>query len=516
MSRLKAVFLLFIAAFCLISCGGSGSMTSNLPSTDTPAAVPVTMSVQDSPPAGVAVLSFEIQITSATMQPSITTNPAVPLLANPTDVELEHLQSEPALLGSLNVPAGVYSSVTVTFMNPRMTILNSTAAPITIGTTVCAAKAACNLTPTLASATTSVNTAPFPIALASNSPLGLLLHFDVNSSVSSNLLTITPTIDIKELLPSATGVIHQEHLVGTITSVSSPDFTLQPGLGAPTPVALTMPPTFIIKTDNNTKYSFVDDLKPSSLCTANNFSCLAAGQTVKVTLNVMSDGSLLATQVSLFEQQNAPAFEGTVVSVDATNSQFKMVLMGDQWAPGAAPTTSAALGVLVTVTVTPSTVYENDPDGFILPAGLTFAGIKDMVAGQTVEIQPSAVSAGLVANTLSLVTTRVRLDETQVTAQVASTDTSVTPPTFMLGNGTLPPLFPVTSSIEVQTIAPPTPTQFQNVSGVSGLSKGDTVSVGGLLFNTGTTPTLAAEKVLKRVPCAAVAAGPTTVFSCVM
>ena len=80
--------------------------------------------------------------------------------------------------------------------------------------------------------------------------------------------------------------------------------------------------------------------------------------------------------------------------------------------------------MLVTVTVTNSTVYENDPDGFTLPAGLTFNGIADMVAGQTVEIQPSAVSAGPVANTLSLVTTRVRLDETQVTAKVASIDTS--------------------------------------------------------------------------------------------
>jgi hypothetical protein len=110
---------------------------------------------------------------------------------------------------------------------------------------------------------------------------------------------------------------------------------------------------------------------------------------------------------------------------------------------------------------------------------------------------------------------RVRLDETQVTAKVASIDTSATPPTFILGNGTLPPLFSATTSIKVQTITTPPPTQFQNVSGVSGLAVGDTVSVAGLLFSTGTTPTLAAEKVLKRIPCAAVAAGPTTVLSCV-
>jgi hypothetical protein len=518
MTRIAAITLLFLAAFCLVSCSGSGSNYSNQSMTNTPTAVPVTMSVQDSPPAGVAVLSFEIQITSAGLQPSIMTNPVVPLLARPTDVELEHLQSEPALLGSLNVPAGTYSSVTVAFANPRMTILNTTAAPITVGATICAAHAACNLTPALASASTTVNTAPFPITLAANSPLGLLLHFDVNSSVSSDLLTITPTIDLKELIPSATGVIHQEHLTGTITGISSPTFMLQPGLGAPMPVvAMMAPPTFLIKTDSNTKYSFVDDLKPSTLCTTNNFSCLVVGQTVNVVVNVMSDGSLLATQVSLFEQQNAPAFEGTVVSVDATNGQFKMALMGGQWATGAAPSTSAAVGFLVTVTVTNATVYENDPDSFTLPAGLSFTGIKDMVAGQTVEIQPSAVSAGPAANAIFVITTRVRLDETQVTAQVASIDTSVNPPTaFTIGNGTLPPLFPAASSIKVQTITTPPPTQVQNVSGVSGLSKGDTVSVGGLLFNTAGIPTLAAEKVLKRVPCPTTAAGSPTILLCVM
>jgi hypothetical protein len=511
MSRLAAFFLLFLAALFLVSCGGSGSMSS---STVSPADVPITMSVQDSPPAGVAILSFQIQITSASLQPSNATSPAVTLLAKPTDVELEHLQSEPALLGSLNVLAGTYSSVTVAFTSPRMVIFNSTAAPITVGTTVCAAKAPCNLTPALASATTTVNTVPFPITLTANSPLGLLVHFDVNSSVSSDLLTITPTIDLKELVPSATGVIHQEHLTGTITSITSPNFTLQLGLGAPTPVASTLPPTFLIKTISNTIYCSLDNLI-SQPCTSNNFSFLAVGQTVNVVVNVMSDGSLLATQVSLFEPPNAPAFEGTVISVVPPN-QFKMALMGGQWGTGAAPSTNAAVGVLVTVTVAQSAVFETDTEGFTIPAGLTFNGISDMIPGQNVEVQPSAVSAGPVANTLSLVTTRVRLDETQVTAKVVSTNTGVTPPTFLLGNGSLPPLFPATSSILVQTILPPTPTQFQNVIGVSGLSPNDTVSVGGLLFNTSGTPTLEAEKVLKRVQCSAVATGPTTISSCVL
>ncbi len=528
MSKLSAIFLAFLATFCLISCGGSGSYSS---ATTTPAAVPVTMSVQDSPPAGVTVLSFQIQITSAALQPSNTANAVVPLIAKPTDVELEHLQSEPALLGSLNVPAGTYSGVTVAFTNPRMVILNNSGASVPIPGGTCAVNTACKVMPLLNSASVTVNspTAPFPITLVSNSPLGLLLHFDVNSSVQTDL-SVTPTIDLKKIIPNA-GVIQQEHLTGTVEDVSTPPyFTLQPGLGAPTPVTSTsnLPPTFRIKTDSNTKYFFADTLQAPP-CTSNSFSCLSVGQTVNVTVNVMSDGSLLATLVTLFEQLNEPAFEGTILKVVPTQNQFVMALMGGQWGTGASPAAATAIGVVVTVTVTSSTVYEIDSDGFTIPAGLVFNGISDMIPGQMVEVQalPTAVAASSAANPLPLTTQRVRLDETQLTAKVTSIDHSTTPPTaFTIGSNVtvLPPLFAPATSIKVQTITGQT--QFLNISGVSGLSDGssgtpaDTVSVGGLLFNNPTspdTPTMVGEKVLKRVMCSATAAGAvTTIVPCVM
>jgi Domain of unknown function (DUF4382)/Domain of unknown function (DUF5666) len=509
-------FLVAVAVF-LISCGVN-SNSSTMSNNANPAMVPVTMSVQDAPPAGVTILSFEIQITSANLQPADTTRPAVALLVKPAEVELEQLQAEPALLGNLNVAAGKYSSVTVAFANPRMTIFNGTASAIMVGTTSCASKSVCMLTPALTNATTTVNTAPFPITLAANSPLGLLLHFDVNSSVSSDLMSITPTVDLKQIAPSTTGVIQQVHLAGTITATSSPDFTLQLGLGALAPTIAASPPVFKIATNGSTIYEFQDDLQAT--CTTDNFACLAPGQAVQVTANVLADGSLLAAVVTLFEQHDNPAFEGTVVSVDTTNNQFKMALMGGQYSSSAplAAVTSIAIGVLITVNVTSSTVYEIDTDGFTIPAGLTFHGISDMVAGQSVEIQPSAVSAGPVANTLIASTNRVRLDKSQVTARVASIDNSVTPPTaFTLGSSTLPPLFSPFSAILVETITTPPPTQFQNVSGVSGLTVGDTVSVGGLLFNTSAMPTMVAERVLKRVICAAASAsGTTTMIPCAL
>jgi hypothetical protein len=505
MRNLAFPVLLIFAAVSLVSCGSAGSSSGG--STIMPATVPVTMSVQDTPPAGVAVLSFELQITSASLQPSDASKPVVPLLVKSTDIELEHLQSEPALLGSLNVTAGTYSSATVSFTNPRMAIFNNTGAPLTVGATVCAVNTVCKLTPKLTSATTTVSTLPFPITLAANSPLGLLLHFDVNDSVSADLLSITPTVDLKLITPSATGVIHQEHLTGTITEVSAPDFMLQFGLGAPTPMNLTSPPVFNIVTNSSTVYNFADTLAATT-CTTSNFACLAVGQTVNVTVNVLSDGSLLASQVTLLEQHNAPAFEGTVTSVDTANDQFQMVLMSGQWLATAAPTASAAVGVLLKVSITNTTAFEIDKDGITIPTGLTFTGISDMIPGQRVEIQPSAVSVGPVANTLTLATSRVRLDESQVTGAVSSIDNSVTPPTaFTLGP--LPPLFGSAASLKIQAVSG---TQFQNVTGVAGLTVGNTVSAAGLLFNAPGTPTLVAEKVLRRTICPAATASATTIM----
>jgi hypothetical protein len=481
MRRLAGVFAVIFLALSLVSCGGSTSLSSS--TLLTPRTTPVSLSVQDNPPAGVSILSFEIQITSATLQPSDMTKPTVALLAKPAEVELEHLQSEPALLGSLNVPAGTYSGASVTFSNPRMAILNNSSSPITVGTIVCAVQQVCKLTPTLNNATIAVTapTTPFPITLASNSPVGLLLHFDVNASVQTDL-SITPAIDLKQLAPTAAGVFHKQHLVGTITALAAPNFTLQPGLGAP---------AIIVTTDKNTEYSFHDELQAS--CTMNDFSCLAMGQTVRVTADLMADGSLLAVRIALFEQHDQPAFEGTLTSVDATNSQFQMVMMDGQWDASKEPIPDAAVGVPVTVKVTSSTVYAIDLEDMTLPTGLTFNGLGDLVVGQSVEIQPVGITETANPITIIVSTNRVRLQESQVTARVASLNTGATPPTFLLGS--LPPLFGSIPGIQVQTLST---TQFDNVSGVSGLTVGDTVSTGGLLFNTATTPTLVAEKVLKR------------------
>jgi hypothetical protein len=74
--------------------------------------------MQDSLPAGASIVSFQILVHDASIQPS-GAGAAVSLGIKDADIELTHLQSEPALIGSLNVPAATYNSITVTFSNPR-------------------------------------------------------------------------------------------------------------------------------------------------------------------------------------------------------------------------------------------------------------------------------------------------------------------------------------------------------------------------------------------------------------
>jgi hypothetical protein len=95
---------------------------------------------------------------------------------------------------------------------------------------------------------------------------------------------------------------------------------------------------------------------------------------------------------------------------------------------------------------------------------------------------------------------QVQLGPSFVTAAITAINTGSNPPTFTLG--TLPSFFTNAGITAIQVDVLST-TQFeteedQTVSGLSALKTGDTVSIRGLLFSTMTTPTLVAEKVVKR------------------
>src|SRR5207247_4658548 len=144
--------------------------------------------------------------------------------------------------------------------------------------------------------------------------------------------------------------------------------------------------------------------------------------------------------------------------------------------------------------------FSIDSDGMTLPAGLNFASMSDMIVGQAVEFHPVSFTAtGTPPNvSITVGTDKVRLEPSPVTATVTAINAGANPPNFTLGS--LPMFFTANGITAIQVDVLTTTQFFNDATGLAGLSTGNTVSVGGLLFNTTGTPTRVAEKVLLRTP----------------
>lgn len=465
MRRMPLLTLLLVLGLALLAACGGGSNRTNIslsPGTASSGTAPVSLAMRDTPPSGVTVLSFEVTLTSAVLQPG-----NVSLVTTPIEVEIKRLETETAFLSTVNVPAGTYNSITVTFANPELTILNNSG--LAIGS--CANGTVCELKPPITSATVTFSGPPFPLTITANTPVGLLLDFDLLRSIQNNL-SISPTIAFS-LLPvvQGTGQLEEiEELVGRVTAkdVANNQFTFDTGLGGP---------PLTIKVDNNTEFEDFDEIG-----LANNFASLAVGQIVEVDLHLLPGGMLLAKKVELEENVNEEELEGIIVAISGP-TQFDIVLLDE--VPDIA---GVAVGNLVRVNLLPGTEFRIDDEDLPV-SGLRFTSASDLLVGQNVEVKrrstPSGTPPGIDVNRVTLETGSFTA---RVKAKLNTTD-------FTLDN--LPGLF-LTAGIQQIVVRTSNKTNFDNVSGAAALNLGDTVSVRGLLFKTAGDPEVVAEKVRKR------------------
>ena len=479
--------LVSVVSFAVLAVGCGGGMSSSQAPTATNM-TQATLTIHDNPPMGVTVLSFEIEVTGAALQSSDSSKQPVSMLDEPEDIELEHLQTESALLASKNVPTGTYNSLMVSFANPRMTIQNQTGTTLALGSQMCADKQVCEFDPKLnqSSVTVQAPTQPFPITLTMNSPLVLKMDFNIDASIQSTDLSITPTIGLMQLPPPSSGGDQGDEemeIIGNITSIDQTGhtFKIQTGMNGP---------SYTIATDNNTQFDF------GTSCSAENFTCLQIGQTVKVDAKMQTDGSLIAFDVKFFQPPTQMSFSGTITSVNSGG--FQIVLF-DEEDFSSDEMGSFSMGAPLTVSLATGATFSIDTGGFMLPSGLNFASASDLMVGQKVRLHPTGAPTGTPPN-LMIAVDQVQLEPSYVTATITAINTGGNPQTFTLG--TLPSLFTNGGimSIQVDVLSN---TQFeteedQMVSGLGSFKTEDTVSVRGLLFNTMTTPTIAAEKVVAR------------------
>jgi hypothetical protein len=431
----------------------------------------------DTPPAGVTILSFEVTVTGAALNPG-----SKDLLNGKTPrIEVKQLETESAFLNTANVAPGTYTSLNLTFANPELTFKNDTGAVLA----GCAVGAVCEIKPT----GTLTATFSFPgsgITISSNSPTGIQIDVNPNTILSATLgvdFSLAGSVSAQQLplTGQPAGELDElEDLRGVVQNLDAANkkFTLHTSSG-----------DFAITTDNNTEFEF-----ESCTPTPNVFACIQNNQVVEVDAKMMMGGVFLAKKVELEDDAIDDELEGIVFKIDDA-THFEMVVLEEL-----RDVANVADGNPVVVTLS-SPSFRVKTDGLTVPSGLqgAFEGATDtsqLLPGQVVQVRltgPVTGSAGP-PSTLAATANRVRLRMSQFTATVSST-----PAGGIFNVSGLPSLFTDNgvTSIQVQTSSQ---TDFEGVAGASSLANGNTVSLRGLLFkNAGSPPAiLIAKKVRKR------------------
>lgn len=431
------------------------------------------MSITDTPPAGVAVISFEVSLTGASLNPG-----NVDLLAGkgPLRIEVKKLETEAAFLSTGSIAAGNYTSLNLTFANPELTFQNNTAASLA----GCAVGAVCEIKP----AGTLAATVNGNFTITSGTQSGILVDVNLNTLLSSTLgvdFSAAGAVSTTQQTKQAAGELEDlDDVNGIVKTPANNQFTLQTtDLG-----------NITVTTDNNTQFG------DFAGCAAANFSCLKDGQSVEADLLLMAGGGFLAKKIEMEDDVAGAAddeLDGVVFKIDSA-TQFEMVVIDEL-----RDVANVSVGNPITVVLqTPGGAsFRVDAHGLTVPPSFqaAFEGATDtsqLLAGQTVQIRKRAMAGGPSPAPITVTTDRVRLRVTRFTATISGAPAGTN---FNVAG--LPGLFTAAgiSLIQVQTSSQ---TKFQNVSGVSGLADTNTVSLRGLLFKSAPNPVLIADKVRKR------------------
>jgi hypothetical protein len=464
-------YVLFVAIMALAGCsgvpngGGGGGGGSN------PASLAITMTSKPSVSlTNISVLSATVGITGITLNPS--TGSAVSLTLTPTvyPIDLTRLQSDTAFLGSLSLPAGTYTSATVTFSAPVLTLDNQS------GTTLngtCASGTICNIVLTAGSA--QVSTAPFPLTLTSGQATGASLNVDLNTALTLTSGTLTLNFSATNAATASalprtgapTGSLDLiEDFVGKVTATSSSSVTVVASNGVSLQFALPASPV-------------IED--PQGLCSALNATCLVVNQTlVSVDGTVNTNGTLTLVSADLLDATPTDEVEGTLLK-NGTAGQFFLVVSNKVVATGNSTLASANSGDVFLVTLS-NPIFIVDTDEFFNNASLPpstvttlFSSEADLVDGQEVMVRVAAATGTAGAGNQSITADRVRLRFTRTTGTVQS----VSGQSFAINN--VPPFIPFITNPLVDTITGTT--NFDRVSDVSSLTAGQNVSIRALLLN---------------------------------
>lgn len=455
------LFVAILAASLLAACGGGGGGAASPPPGVNLGTGSAIVQMQDAPLDN--LVKFEITVVSITLNPG---NVSVLASSNPVEVELTSLQLQPQLIRlAPSITAGNYTSITLQFSNPEIKFCPDPP-------TACTPQSIQEVNPPLQamSVTKNVN-----LTVVQGTTLGLLIDFDLRASVVGG--TTGPITGVNPMFTVSVVNVAAEadefEATGRVVSVNRASATS----GTFVLEVFENCQQVTLNVDSSTQF---EDFSEETL--ADSFESLAANQMVEAEADVRSDGTLLAKKVELEDTSNAEEVEGVIVGVTRDGggavSSFTLVAQGVVPCSATSPTNDT-----LTVNISSSNLpdFKIDEDEFSVSSNL-FDDPSDLSVGQKVEVDPvEALGSSITAEEIKLKDQTLR----------GTVDGAPTPPEFQLAPSS-PLLQDVDPSITVQTSSQ---TEFDAVSGVSGLASGQAVRVRGLLFRNGSQLLLVAKKV---------------------
>ena len=305
------------------------------------------------------------------------------------------------------IDSGTYTSLTLTYANPQVTILNNTAAPIVLAGHTWSPGAVCTFSPALNQASVTISNGIFPLTVQANSTTGLNMDLSIPDLLQSDLsITFASGSSVNlSLLPQPASSTSQQAEVddvfGTITSVSGTQINMTTALGD----------SLVLTSSSSTKYNY-----PASVCSTPGASCLATGQLVTTNLSLLGDGVLALNSISYVGSSGTPLVKGLVLSANPGAATPSMQLLVQR-----TENESAILpGEIATVYLPPGTAYAVGAASYPAVSGGSFSGAADLMAGQ--ELVMSVGSNLVSGSTPSFNAGIVYLEPSQLIGRVASVD----------------------------------------------------------------------------------------------
>jgi len=367
-------------AVCTTNCTVSGNATLNL-------------TLSDTPPAGVGVISFTLPISGISLVP--TTGSAVSVYSG-GNFELTRLQSDSAAVAvGVSVPEGSYTAIKVTLGTSSGLFINASGGSITSSKGTCVANAVC---PLPAGAATSITfTFPSALTLSSNQKQWIGLDFNLNNAITTangitvdfgqaNVLTATTTAPLGI---TSGNVANIDDFSGLVTASASNSITVKSGTRGTLTAAITSSTTF-------------ND--PQNLCTGSSSvaSCISANGKIVVSVQaaLSTAGAINATEIDVLDTSGTDSIEGVIFPSTCNGGSNIGMILADSAVPSSNATlTGLSYGAGLCLTVSPTATFFVDT-GFLPTGQLTagFSGPNDILIGQVVRADVSNVVAGSVVD----------------------------------------------------------------------------------------------------------------------